>query len=178
MSYHPGRLILLATTASLLLLPAGAPGADPSVDRGAFRERLLDRINQLRARYGRPPLEADSRLEAASQEWADHLATIRRLQHRSDDSLSSLSDSGGWETINENLYYSTSPPDPERILADWEKSPLHKKNLLNPAIRFAGLGTATAEDRTHYVVFNGAGGKRPKAWKDFWKHLPFSRRTE
>ncbi len=169
---------LLAAAAVLLLSPPGLPGAVPSSDLPSFREALLGRINQLRMQNDRPPLEVDSRLEAASQEWAERLAVARRLQHRSDDSLSSLLEAGGWETINENLYYSSSSPDPARIVADWEKSPLHRKNLLNPELRFAGLGRAMTSRGAAYVVFNGAGGERRKSWEDLWKKLPFLPREE
>lgn len=170
------RLLLLAAATSLALLPPRAPGAAPSSDLPAFREALLARINQLRARHDLPPLEADPRLDAASQEWAEQLSVARRLQHRSGDSLSSLLGAGGWETINENLHYQSSPPDPERVLAAWEKSPLHRKNLLNPTIRFAGLGLAIGKAGAAYVVFNGAGGKRRKSWEELWESLPFRHR--
>ncbi|QSR83976.1 CAP domain-containing protein [Methylacidimicrobium sp. B4] len=172
------RRLLLTAAAMLLLAPRGSPGAAPSSDLPSFREALLARINQFRVAHDRARLEVDSRLEAASQEWAERLAVLRRLQHRSDDSLSSLLEAGGWETINENLYYSSSSPDPERILADWEKSPFHRKNLLNPVLRFAGLGRASASGGATYVVFNGAGGERRKGWEDLWKHLPLLHRGE
>ncbi|WP_155996489.1 CAP domain-containing protein [Verrucomicrobium sp. 3C] len=175
---RPGRRLLLATTALFVLLSPGtpAPAAVSSPDLPAFRQELLARINRLREHQDLPPLEADPRLQAASQEWAERLAAERRLRHRSDDSLSSLLEEGGWETINENLYYGSEPLNPGRVLMDWERSPLHRKNLLNPAIRLAGLGRAVGGNGAAYVVFNGAGGKRQKTWEELWQKLPFPRR--
>ncbi|MDD4931898.1 MAG: CAP domain-containing protein [Methylacidiphilaceae bacterium] len=171
------RLLLTAATL-FVLLPPEAPAAVSSSDLASFRQVLLARINQLRVHQDLPPLEADPRLQAASQEWAERLASERRLRHRSDDSLSSLLEERGWETINENLYYGSEPIDPERVLKDWERSPLHRKNLLNPAIRFAGLGKAVGGNGAAYVVFNGAGGMRRKSWEELWQRLPFRRRGE
>lgn len=138
---------------------------------------MLAEINRFRSDHDLPPLKADPRLETASQEWAERIAADRRLQHRSDASLSSLLDTGGWETINENLYYASRSPDPAKVLADWKRSPFHRKNLLNPAIRFAGIGRALTSDGAAYVVFNGAGGKRSKNWKELWESLPFGHRS-
>lgn len=173
-----GGRALVAASAALLLVIAPFPAAAASSDLPWFRKTLLARINQFRAQRGRPPLEAEPRLEAASQEWAEHLALLGRLRHRSDASLAALRESGAWEEINENLYYSSSPLDPETVLADWEKSPPHRKNLLNPIIRFAGLGRAAASSGAVYVVFNGAGGEQRKRWQDLWKSLPFPGRDK
>ncbi len=166
------RLLLAATASFLFWFSSTSEAASPS-DLPSFREALLSQINHFRGGHDLPPLRADPRLNAASQEWAERLARIGRLQHRSGDSLSSLLDAGGWETINENLYYSSSSPEPEKVLADWEKSPLHRKNLLNPTLRFAGLGRASASSGATYLVFNGAGGKRGKTLKELWNGLPF-----
>ncbi|MGD9896505.1 MAG: CAP domain-containing protein [Candidatus Methylacidiphilaceae bacterium] len=172
----PGRLLLLTLATSTALLLPGALARTSASDPPAFREALLAKINRFRADHDLPPLKADPRLQAASQEWAERLAAERRLQHRCADSLSSLLDDGGWETINENLYCSPQPLDPGKVIADWKRSPLHRKNILNPAIRFAGLGLAIATSGSAYVVFNGAGGRQRKSWEDLWERLPFGRR--
>ncbi len=174
MAHSPlGRPFPLAAAVLLAFLPSCASGNASPSDLPSFRHALLAGINRFRERHDLPPLEAEPRLDAVSQEWAEHLAAIGRLQHRSGHSLSSLLAAGGWETINENLYYSLPSPEPGKVLSDWEKSPFHRKNLLHPALQFAGLGRASATGGATYVVFNGAGGKQRKSWEELWKSLPF-----
>ncbi|WP_187146948.1 CAP domain-containing protein [Candidatus Methylacidiphilum infernorum] len=120
-----------------------------------FRQLTLALINQFREDNNLPPLVANPRLDQISQQWAEHIALEKKLVHRSLSSLKEITQDEGWAVINENLHYSTEGIDPQETVLAWEKSPGHRKNLLEAAIQIAGIGAAQ-NGRSGYVVFNGA----------------------
>ena len=50
---------------------------------------------------------------------------------------------------------------PEDVVKGWIKSPLHKKNMLNPRFRYLGVGIAPCRDNVAYAaqVFSSEPGK-------------------
>src|ERR1019366_6511193 len=60
-----------------------------------FRQSILQRHNQFRARHGSPALAPDSDLDAYAQNWASHLAASSKFAHSSGP-------------YGENLYYEES----------------------------------------------------------------------
>ncbi|MFD4641725.1 CAP family protein [Lentzea sp. NPDC058436] len=62
-------------TATALLLPTPPTSTDPVTT-------TLHTINAHRAKHGAPPLSLDSEVSRTAQEWADHLQTTNRFEHR------------------------------------------------------------------------------------------------
>ncbi|XP_032904586.1 uncharacterized protein LOC116990755 [Amblyraja radiata] len=50
-------------------------------ENNAFIAELLKEHNSLRARHQSPPLQVNPELSAEAQKWAEHLVTIKTLQH-------------------------------------------------------------------------------------------------
>ncbi|TFE69587.1 hypothetical protein A7Q10_07005 [Methylacidiphilum caldifontis] len=120
-----------------------------------FRHKTLLLINQFRQEHNLHSLASNPALDKISQQWAEHIAQEKKLVHRSLSSLKEIVQEEGWGSINENLHYSTEGLDPEETVRAWQKSPGHRKNLLDESIQIAGIGAAE-NGRTGYVVFNGA----------------------
>jgi uncharacterized protein YkwD len=123
----------------------------------SYGEQALLEINLARAEVGVGPLVFDVALTAKSQEWAEKLAKEGKLFHRRPAQLIEFMQEYHWRGLSENLHGSPGAMEPKECIASWLKSPVHRRNLLNPQSRLAGLGVAQAEDGTVYVVFNGAG---------------------
>merc|ERR1712136_331339 len=52
-----------------------------SSDCKLFEKEMLDQHNQYRAKHRAPRLELSSKLSKEAQKWAEHLVSIKRLQH-------------------------------------------------------------------------------------------------
>lgn len=72
-------MIKNAVVAMLLALTLSLP-AHAYVDARS-RAELLAAHNKYRAALGLPPLQWSERLAASAQRWADHLASVGRLEH-------------------------------------------------------------------------------------------------
>jgi uncharacterized protein YkwD len=123
------------------------------------RAALLSGANRIRAEHDLGPLQRDARLDAYAQEWAEHLAEIGKLEHRSGRMLDLFLTVNGARLLNENLHYSWGFTTPLLALDGWMKSPPHRRNLLEEKITHAGFGFATRPKGNQtqiFVVFNGA----------------------
>jgi len=80
-----------AVVAALGVLAAGQALAREDASLTAFHSAALARHNAVRAKHGAPALKQSPALNAKAQEWANHLASLGRLEH-----------SGG--AYGENLY--------------------------------------------------------------------------
>jgi uncharacterized protein YkwD len=127
------------------------------VDLNHYREAALERINAARVEAEVEPLVLDPGITAMSQPWAEHLAKNEKMVHRSKDQLIEFVKTYHWRGLSENLHASPEAADPKKCIESWLKSPVHRRNLLNPQSRKAGLGVAWGADGMVYVVFNGAG---------------------
>ncbi|XP_045898538.1 Golgi-associated plant pathogenesis-related protein 1-like isoform X2 [Micropterus dolomieu] len=47
----------------------------------SFQQKFLEAHNAYRAKHNTPPLTLSSELTASAQKWADHLLSIKTLQH-------------------------------------------------------------------------------------------------
>lgn len=105
----------------------------------------FDRINQIRTSQGLATLLPSPHAMAKAQAWADHLATIGRLEHS--DLWDGMPDGG--RAIGENV---GAGGDLASIYAAFLASPRHRANLLDPRWNWVGTGVATAPNGTIYVV--------------------------
>ncbi len=150
---HHGRCLARRRTAglcaaalvSLTLLAAPASGdvACP-VD---WERRVVELVNEERARAGAGPLEIDVRLVAAARGHSEDMAEGRFLSHTgSDGSTPSrrMLDAGyptpGGETAGAGQW------SPEMIVAGWMNSPGHRSILLDGRYVHVGVGYAANPD--------------------------------
>ena len=125
----------------------------PSHDRAASSRRVLELINQARARARRcgstpfaaaPPLRLNATLEHAAAQYARDMATYGYMDHTGRDGSSPaqrITRSGyRWREVGENL--ASGIMTPEDAVAGWLHSPEHCANLMDPAFRHMGVAYA------------------------------------
>ena len=122
---------------------AGAAGGPEPASPAEARTRLLERVNALRAAAGVPAVQADPRLDAVGQAYADRMATQRFFAHVSPDgdALPDRLEQAGYayQASGENLGMASGPLAAHAAI---EESPGHRKNLLDPAFERVGFGLA------------------------------------
>jgi len=127
-------------SAALAAVPIGGP--EPTSPAEA-RARLLARVNALRNAAGVSAVQADVRLDAVAQAYADRMATQRFFAHVSPDgdALPDRLEQAGYAYLasGENLGMASGPLAAHAAI---EESPGHRKNLLDPAFGRVGFGLA------------------------------------
>ena len=133
------RSVRLGGCAALLVCLLALVGCTP--DQSAS----FDRINTIRTAHELPALLPSPHAMAKAQAWAEHLASIGRLEHS--DLWDGMPDGG--KAIGENV---GAGGDLDTIYAAFMNSPKHRTNLLDPRWNWAGTGVAVGADGTMYVV--------------------------
>lgn len=149
------RLWITGTVTAGLLLSSAAPapaaeapataGSTPTAavavvplaadDVEAAEQAILDRTNALRASEGTPALVRNPQIDAVAAAWAEHLAATGTFQHNPDFFRQIPP---GWRTAGENIAMNSY--DPVALATQWENSPPHRANLVNPAFNQIGIG--------------------------------------
>ncbi|GIG37817.1 CAP domain-containing protein [Cellulomonas pakistanensis] len=110
-----------------------APVAAPDVE--AAERAILARTNALRASEGKPALVRNARIDAVAAAWAERMATTGQFQHNPSFSRQIPA---GWRTAGENIAMNSY--DPVALYTQWQNSPPHRANLVNPAFNQIGIG--------------------------------------
>jgi uncharacterized protein YkwD len=170
------RLWITSTAAAAGLVAGAAPAAlaaDPSAgtletgaapaavfapaavvaapDVEAAEQTVLQRTNQLRASAGAAALTRDAAIDAVAEAWATRMATTGDFRHNPDFFRQIPA---GWRTAGENIAMNSY--DPAALITQWESSPGHRANLLNPA--FDRIGVAVVEHGGLYYGVQVFGG--------------------
>ncbi|WP_416969452.1 CAP family protein [Streptomyces sp. 4F14] len=160
------RRALTTVLTGVAAFAIAAPAAPRASADPAFDQRILERTNHHRARHGVPALTLDPEITRWAQEWADHLAGIERLEHRSPNKY------------GENLHYTWrsdgASPAPGDVVDGWynqvhaytaygrEPDMTAFKNwglftqLVWKSATRIGVGTAKTTNGKTYVVVNFA----------------------
>ena len=113
---------------------------------------VYNRINQIREERGIDSLAVDPILVKASQAKAKDMANRGYFSHRSPEGKNMWFFAGSCKcsVLGENLAkkYSTV----EALESAWMRSKTHRENLLDASWKKTGIGIATANDGTIYVV--------------------------
>nr|DBA21336.1 TPA: hypothetical protein GDO54_017993 [Pyxicephalus adspersus] len=136
---------------------AGLRLHEQGINTKQFEEDFLSAHNKYRKLHGSPPLQINWDLCKSAQKWADHLLSIRSLQHSNTD-------------LGENLYYksSSNPRDlPGNEPVDsWYKE-IENYNFSRPGFssntghftqvvwkdsKEVGYGVATDGKRLYFVI--------------------------
>lgn len=114
-------------------------------------QNIVNKTNAYRASHGLAPVRTSPELTNIAQNWADHLATTEKLEHRPQH----------W-----NVYPSYIPAGGENVLQDWydysddqvvklfADSPGHNKIMLDPRAKSVGIGVSIAPSGKLFVVEN------------------------
>jgi uncharacterized protein YkwD len=125
---------LAAVTMLLALSPALGSAHRPGA-RAAATDVMVQKINQVRARYGMRPLRGSATLTGESQQYAAMLMRADVLRH------SSLSRAAGRSGEVLAMHFGRNPR-PRSTVAKWMRSPGHRAVLLSGSMRAIGAGYA------------------------------------
>jgi uncharacterized protein YkwD len=139
-----------------------APVVQPVV-RVDWRERMLTRLNAVRAAAGSPALRMCPALGRSAQSYAGQMERDDRVSHTGADGSSTsqrITGSGyGGTLLGENL--AAGQPTVAEALGDWRRSPSHYAAMTDPRFRHVGFGFAPGRGTryaTYWVQHLGAGG--------------------
>jgi hypothetical protein len=137
------RAILAGTgLAGLLCCGFAAPalGAEAPAGVTADESRLLSDVNQARAAVGLPALIPAAGTTEVALGWTAHLVAMSGLMHNP-NLLADLESHGSanWTTAAENVGYGPAG-QPDVLFAAYMNSPEHRANILDPSVRYIGIG--------------------------------------
>ena len=121
-----------------------APSADAESTPSAFGSRLVTLINQARSQHGLHTLTVAGGTSTVATNWTNHMASAGGLSHN--PNLGSQLETHGspnWTTYAENVGDGdTSSAD--AMFTNYMNSPEHRSNILDPAMRYVGVGVVFA----------------------------------
>jgi uncharacterized protein YkwD len=120
-------------------------------DLAAAEQAILQQTNQLRAAEGKAPLTRNPAMDAVAAGWATHMATTGDFRHNPDYSRQIPA---GWRTAGENIAMNSW--DPVYLGTQWQNSPGHRANMVNPA--FNRIGIAVVQHGGAYYGVQVFGG--------------------
>ncbi|MFI0787662.1 CAP domain-containing protein [Streptomyces lydicus] len=128
--------------------PAASPSASKAAPASGTAARILELVNNERAKAGCSPLTLNAKLTKAAQDHSKDMASHGNMSHTGSDG----SDPGAritragyhWSAYGENIAYGYSSP--ESVMKGWMASPGHKRNILDCSFKEIGVGLAQPGD--------------------------------
>lgn len=146
----------------LLLITAAVHAQVARPDLGAVVRLVVAQTNTLRATQGLARTESDPKLIEAARRFAAYMAATDRYSHEADgNSPARRAQERGYEycALSENIALMTttagfSTGALARGLVDgWQRSPAHRKNMLDANVTDTGVAVArTADSKRYYAV--------------------------
>ena len=151
--------VAAAPTAGEQSLSAGQPSL-----RADWQQRMLVRLNAIRASAGSPPVRLCPALGRSAAAYARELARDDRISHTGTDGSSALQriTVAGYRPalVGENL--AAGQPTVAEAMGDWRRSSTHYATLTDPRFRHVGFGYEpgrSVQRATFWVQHFGAGGR-------------------
>jgi uncharacterized protein YkwD len=152
------RAITAIATIAAWMLIAGSPAAAsdcpdtqvqmPGLSQDAIEGSITCLINQERAAFGVPAVQANAALRQAALSHSSEMVQLGYFEHTSPAGLTfvdRIKDTGYtsgarfWE-VGENLVWGSGPlSTPRSLVTSWMNSPPHRENLLRPQFREIGV---------------------------------------
>ena len=129
---------------TLLAMVMAVPVA--RADTGSDESRFLSLTNSLRSSKGLAPLAVDGGLVSVARSWSGKMAAAGSISHN--PSLSSQMPSG-WKKAGENV---GKGGDVDSLQQAFVNSPLHYRNLVDPAFNYVGIGVVYGSGNMIYVT--------------------------
>lgn len=154
--------IAAAALAAVCLLVAAAPGAQAvSPD---WRQRMLQKVNSIRAEAGAPPVRLCGALNRSAKGYAGQMASTATFGHDGPDGRGPqqrMADAGYRGAVyGENI--AAGQATVVRVVRQWRASPSHLATMTDPRFRHVGFGyaaTSRLEYPTYWVQHYGVGGR-------------------
>jgi uncharacterized protein YkwD len=144
--------LVLALVGSLA--PAGAATMDSS--RGTsvqvaegYADRVLGQLNQRRTARGLKPVKAATCVDSHAQSWASRLDRRDAFAH---SDLGRLMSKCSLRYANENLAMVQDGARPAEVVRLWMRSPGHRRNVLAPQARIAGVSLRWDATRHSWIA--------------------------
>jgi uncharacterized protein YkwD len=155
------RIFLLTLLAGVAA--SAALAAPPPPDPGQVESALIRASNGFRSENGLKALAPDDRLNAEARRFAEYLARTNSFSHTADGrEPSDRAEAAGYDycELAENIAFvgdssgMTLDTVVRRLMAGWEASPGHRRNLLNANVSQTGVGVALAPggDEKYFAV--------------------------
>lgn len=135
--------------------PQPAPSPTPAPDQSqisAFEMRVIDLVNQERAKVGLKPLKADIPLTKGARMKSQDMRDKGYFSHTSPtygSPFQMMTKLGiKWSAAGENI--ASGYRTPESVMQGWMNSPGHKKNILSTKWTKIGVGYAKGGKSGHY----------------------------
>jgi uncharacterized protein YkwD len=146
-------------TPTKIAVTASPSGACVSYNQ-LFETRVLELVNQERAKLKLPALKAQSQLAAAARAHSADMACSNYFSHtglNGSTAASRITQQGyKWSAMGENIAAGSSTP--EGVVQQWMNSAPHKANILSPNYTDIGVGYAYSSASTykHYWTLDFA----------------------
>jgi uncharacterized protein YkwD len=149
--------------------PPRAPD-EKKPDLAAVTKAVVEQTNAFRKGEKRPDVAVNAKLADAARGFADYMARTGRYGHTADGrNPADRAAKQGYEycIVLENIAYVfqskgfTSEELTKTFVEGWEKSPGHRKNMLDPDVTETGVAVARSEKTGYYFAVQMFG--RPKA---------------
>ena len=111
-------------------------------------------MNSDRAANGVGPLAWNGQLGGMAQNWANWMAQNHSLSHQD---LNALIGSTGFSILSQNVLFGPGSLSAGGIEQIWMNSAPHRANILNGALRAAGVGVAVSGDGQLWVCVDFGG---------------------
>jgi uncharacterized protein YkwD len=158
--------------AKTIEFPASAVPYEPekTPDLAQVEERIVEMTNQFRREHDREPLAHNTPLKKAAQAFADFMARTDRYGHYADGRKpAERVESQGYDAciVAENIAFQfnsrgfTTKELARGLVEGWQKSPPHRKNLLDPDVTEIGVALALSRKTGHFYAVQDFG--RPKS---------------
>ena len=131
---------------------AACAGASAVPDHAALakaRAATVCLLNEQRRAHGLAPLKVHRRLTRAATRYSRLMVRRGFFDHvgPGGSTMYERVEAAGyrrWRTLGENLAWGAGPlASPARIVADWMRSPGHRRTILDRRLREVGVGIAT-----------------------------------
>jgi len=145
-----------------------ASGKRPEL--AAAAKSIVEATNAFRKKEGRGPVGVNEKLAADARDFAEFMAKNDEYGHHADGSgPGERAKRHGYDycLIGENIAYAFNSsgydtgPLAEEFTTGWEKSPPHRRNMLDPDVQATGVAIARSEKTGYYYAVQLFG--RPKS---------------
>ena len=116
-----------------------------------FEQRVLELINQERAKHGLGAVTYNGTLDNAAEKHAEHMAIVGKMAHDGigdGDPGERIRAEGFRKSWGENV--ATGQTSPEQVVREWMNSPTHRRNILDPNFKQMGVGYVTSSSGRSY----------------------------
>lgn len=137
---------------------SAAPPTVPGAWAAAQEDDVFARVNAERSANGLTPLARDSTIEAAAEQWAQHLSDSGTFEHSSSEWRSARIPAG-WSSQGENI--AKGYPSSDAVMTGWMNSEGHRRNILSSGYTRIGIGYVASGNYWVQIFAGYSGDTQP-----------------